>query len=393
MLRSSLKNFYARRLRSTIAQMSRWWIVAMRRVRSATQLPMDDDLRVIKSALSYEPIQVSKPLFFVAQQDQIAQLKDYLENPNLRPYEPKIIEAKNILLAAPSMVQRWRGVAFIEALLDDVTNISYPRLVLEFETMHLRPKKLWPTSVLLALPLYSNYFHWTVELLPRLQLLEGNPDMRGLPLIVPADAPQFVRETLRLSGYLDRVQFVERGVHRFASLYIPSLLSPPSHPSPIAISWLRDKLTGTLSLTNLEKKRRLYVSRRDAPTRYASNELEVEAMLGRFGFETVKMSDYSVAEQIALFSQAHIIVGVHGAALTNLVFCSPGTYVLELFLQGWFTNAFYHISLIRKLYYGYLVCPKDGEGQYVPLKELETLIVEVFKHIAERHVEAQISSQ
>jgi capsular polysaccharide biosynthesis protein len=349
---------------------------------------MDNDLRIIKSTLRYEPIQVSKPLFFVPQQNQVAQLKDYLENPNLRPYEPKIIDAKNVLLAAPSMVHRWGRVAFTEALLEDITNISNPRLVLEFETMHLRSKKHWPTSVLLALPLYSNYFHWTVELLPRLQLLEGNADLRELPLIVPGDAPPFVRETLRLSGYADQVQFVDRGIHKFANLYIPSLLSPPSHPSPMAISWLRDKLTSTLSQTNFEKKRRLYVSRRDALTRYASNEFELEAMLGKFGFETVKMSDYSVAEQINLFSQAHMIVGVHGAALTNLVFCSPGTYVLELFLQGWFTNAFYHISLIRNLYYGYLVCPKDGEGQYVPLKELETLILEILKHNADRHVGA-----
>ena len=39
----------------------------------------------------------------------------------------------------------------------------------------------------------------------------------------------------------------------------------------------------------------------------------------------------SVEEQVKFFSSADMVVGAHGAALTNLVFCRPGTRVVELF--------------------------------------------------------------
>jgi len=38
----------------------------------------------------------------------------------------------------------------------------------------------------------------------------------------------------------------------------------------------------------------------------------------------------TVAEQAALFRGAEIIVAAHGAALANLVFCAPGTTLVEL---------------------------------------------------------------
>jgi hypothetical protein len=380
MNKPSIKAFYRRRLRPAIWQISHKWIVTTGRVRSSLLLPVDSDLRIIRSSHRYEPIQVTKPLFCVNDPIQSAQLHNYLQNPNLRHYEAKIIAAKEVLVKSPTMIHRWKRIAFLEALLDEEKHICYPRHVIDFETMPLRSSKRWPAGILLALPLYSNYFHWMVELLPRLQLLEEHPEINALPLIIPADPPKFVRESLQLSGYEDRVQFLRRGVHSFDTLYIPSALSPPSHPSPAAIAWLRAKLGGSIVSASTYKKRRLYVSRRDAPTRFATNELDLEAMLKGLNFETVKMSDYTVAEQIVLFSQAKVVVGIHGAALANLVFCSRETYVLELFLEGWFTNAFYHISLIQQLHYGYLICKKDGEGQYVPIAALRTLIMQMLKH-------------
>ena len=39
----------------------------------------------------------------------------------------------------------------------------------------------------------------------------------------------------------------------------------------------------------------------------------------------------TVASQARLFANATAIIGVHGAALTNLLFAQPGTKVIELF--------------------------------------------------------------
>ena len=36
------------------------------------------------------------------------------------------------------------------------------------------------------------------------------------------------------------------------------------------------------------------------------------------------------AEQVSLFSRAHLLIGVHGAGLTNVLFMNPHSAVLEL---------------------------------------------------------------
>ena len=75
----------------------------------------------------------------------------------------------------------------------------------------------------------------------------------------------------------------------------------------------------------------LYISRRDSPARQVENEDEVTACLEPYGFQIVTLSGMSVAAQAALFGSARVVTGPHGAGFANLLFCNPGTAVLEFF--------------------------------------------------------------
>ena len=57
---------------------------------------------------------------------------------------------------------------------------------------------------------------------------------------------------------------------------------------------------------------------------------ECEATLGRL-IGTVALEDLEFRDQVALFRDAETVVAPHGGGLTNLVFCDPGTKVIELF--------------------------------------------------------------
>ena len=73
----------------------------------------------------------------------------------------------------------------------------------------------------------------------------------------------------------------------------------------------------------------VYIGRGDASTRRLLNEQELfSTVLQPLGFHAHQLSKMSVASQISLFAGARIIVGLHGAALTNLVFCKKGTRVI-----------------------------------------------------------------
>jgi capsular polysaccharide biosynthesis protein len=76
--------------------------------------------------------------------------------------------------------------------------------------------------------------------------------------------------------------------------------------------------------------KRLYVSRSDASLRRLANERQVEAVLRSRGFTIVVPGALSLVEQIRLFKGAEAVVGPHGAGMTNIGFCRPGTRVLEL---------------------------------------------------------------
>ena len=108
--------------------------------------------------------------------------------------------------------------------------------------------------------------------------------------------------------------------------------------------------------------KRLLVARK-GPTRTIANLGEVQAALSGYGFETVHLEGMSMAEQILLFQSAAFIVGPHGAGLANLLFCEPGTRVVELMPDAEFRPFFWLISAKLELVHGLQFCrTTEGEG-------------------------------
>jgi hypothetical protein len=69
--------------------------------------------------------------------------------------------------------------------------------------------------------------------------------------------------------------------------------------------------------------RRLFVTRRDAPSRRLLNEDEVFAAFRAVypGLELLSLSGMSLADQVALFAGASVVVGAHSQAFRNLLYC------------------------------------------------------------------------
>jgi capsular polysaccharide biosynthesis protein len=203
----------------------------------------------------------------------------------------------------------------------------------------------------------DNYYHFLTDVLPRLELLRRagvEPDR----YLVNRDLP-FQSELLDTLGIgAERVLTSAAHPHvRAERLLVPSL--PDSHlrTPPWLIRWLRGRL---LPRTVAPAHRRLYVSRGTRRnTRYVTNEQEVLAALVPLGFECVDPGTHSVAEQIRLFSEAELVVGAHGAGLTNLAFCTEGAGVVELFPPDYVNVCYWALcNAAGGLRYRYLV----GDG-------------------------------
>ena len=101
------------------------------------------------------------------------------------------------------------------------------------------------------------------------------------------------------------------------------------------ISWLKDNFLNPDIIINKKIKNKIYMDRGDTisnhlPQRFISNEDEIKKYLLKNNFIFVKLHETEFREQINLFHNAECIVGLHGAGFVNVVFCKPGTKIIEL---------------------------------------------------------------
>ena len=218
------------------------------------------------------------------------------------------------------------------------------------------PEQIAGTVAALAGLSGHNYFHWMVDVLPRLELLRrSGVSWQEIDWIWINSVQQpFQRETLEILGVpASKILSSDRHPYIQARLVVPSFAGHLGWLEPWALRFLRDKfLPFGDRQTNSQPDRpldRIYISRASATHRRVLNEAEVMAQLQPLGFVSVALETLSFAEQVALFAQAKVIVAPHGGGLTNLLFCQPETVVVELASPHYLRHYFWAISQPLKL--------------------------------------------
>lgn len=197
------------------------------------------------------------------------------------------------------------------------------------------------------------YYHWLFDILPRLQRTLAE----GVDRIYLQRRSAFQQVTLDLLGIGgDTVLNTEDQAWVSADELVVcchQIMTGHHHPRWV-VDWLRETLLpmgGALSPG--ERGRRLYISRAVARNRRVSNEDEIFAILAERGFEHVLAEKLPFIEQVRMFAGAEAVVAPHGAGLANLVFCDPGTKVVELFPSRTM-NAYQRLSADVGLDYAYV---------------------------------------
>ena len=191
----------------------------------------------------------------------------------------------------------------------------------------------------------TNYWHWLLDVLPRLQILKET-DFNFTEIdyfLLPSLKKNFQKESLDLLN-IDQKKFLSSHIYRHISadkIIITShpynLLNNPEVDSLNLPSWLSDYLRKNFLIKCLKKSKiknfskKIYINRKDGTSlRYIINESEVENYLEKEGFTSLKLSEYSFIDQVAIFHNANQIAGLHGAGFANIIFCKKGTKVIEM---------------------------------------------------------------
>ncbi len=203
----------------------------------------------------------------------------------------------------------------------------------------------------------GNYFHWLVDAMSRIFILEQFYNLDQIDqVLVPPLKYDFHWDGLAALGF-DRDRIVELTALECIEFECLLASTPPRGSSSVLVpGWIIDGYEKTLKRTaktmNSIAGKRVYVSRRDAPTRMFSNEEEVCEFLEGRGFDIVEMSPLDLPNKIAVFRDADVIISQTGAGLTNLMFCHENPTVIELVDErfvylpyaslAWFKKANYH---------------------------------------------------
>lgn len=204
-----------------------------------------------------------------------------------------------------------------------------------------------------------NYYHFLFDALPRYGILrEALPDVAVDAVLVPHQA-RYQRQLLDMLDIgAPLLQPTSNASWRADRLLVPSTPNHELAAPAWIVQWLRDTFRPTAAFP---QQRRLYITRGDRPnTRRYAPEPVLWPALERRGFERIDPGTFSVQEQIDLFHAAEIVVAPHGAGLSNLVFCQPGTRIVELFAADYVHMGLWNIThSIDDIEYRYLVSPGD----------------------------------
>ena len=98
-------------------------------------------------------------------------------------------------------------------------------------------------------------------------------------------------------------------------------------------SYLRNLYSHIWKNTKQEKGKRIYITRSKhlVGSRAVLNEEDLKPVLKGLGVSCYALENMTFVDTIRLFKSAEIVTGAHGAGLSWLIFCDPGTTVLEIY--------------------------------------------------------------
>ncbi len=226
------------------------------------------------------------------------------------------------------------------------------------------------TFLLIHPPWYPGYYAWLFHALPR--LLRGQESGLEFILILPENAKENYSESLKSFG-------VQRpDIHyipRKTNLYVPNLLLPENPPyedrvCPTTAKKLRKILIQYTHLQRIEAPifERIFISRAKTSCRRIANSEKVLPLLVKYKISVVSLEDFSFWQQISIASNAKIIIGSHGAALTNICFMNASASVLELTSQSCYNQSFrthyFRLASALNLNYYFLFCNHTDDASY-----------------------------
>ena len=171
----------------------------------------------------------------------------------------------------------------------------------------------------------NNYYHCLLDFFPRLFGINDHNLSKVDNIVL---GKNYLKKSLMLETLLDKINIKKKIIFLDEKTYFFNNSIMPFKPGLVQ-TINSYKQTFSKELSNFSF-RNIYISRLDSAHRGITNEKDLINYLEKYNFEIYTLSDLTFLDQIKLFNESKIIVSMHGAALSNLIFANMGTKVIEI---------------------------------------------------------------
>jgi glycosyl transferase family 61 len=276
------------------------------------------------------------PAAFVSPDPRFLQpVADFLDPGHLSP----LALIQSHIVAVPDGIAWSRGAHLTATgrLIDPLSvgmTMSMDRWLVKRQRFFPKIQRVPGTVISLSTDGHNNYYHWMLDLLPKLFIALAAGLHQGTFYL--GETHPFQKQTLELLG-IPSVWVLDCNAIPFLQaneLIVPFLgqRHPPNVFNAGKCRLLVDVFSFLIAGKTISRSlpARFVVSRAKTRSRRVVNETELLARLEPLGFRPVYLEDLSLVEQITLFARAEAIVASTGAGLVNLIHARPGIPVAIL---------------------------------------------------------------
>jgi hypothetical protein len=254
-----------------------------------------------------------------------------------------------------SFEHMWRGDKFVEEFfygMDKTKSLKTdPKILVDDGD---------PTPVIIGFNwTCGNYFHWLLQASSSIYSVVSRFGHSGFRIALP-QLSRWQEDTLARLGFanIPRVLVSPEKQYRFRKVAFASILTARSSFYSQFGAYTNALLTARSPRRTAHKL--LYVSRQDAQLRPIENEEAIIRMVKQRGFSIVEAGQHTLDQQIDIFRNADVVVGPHGAGMTNTMFSRPGAIVYEFMTHQYVNHCF--ATIAQNLGHEYFVDFFDRPG-------------------------------
>ena len=221
----------------------------------------------------------------------------------------------------------------------------------------------------------NNYFHWMFDILPRLIILEKYYNLNDINFFYCPQIKPWQLSTLSIFNIGDD-KLINSNLHRHIQADKILAVSHPWYSKGLILneaknlpSWIINEIAFKFEKygKKFECNDKIFIDRRESKYNHCQiiNDEEIKTYLKRKGFAVYKVGELNFFEQIYLFQNAKIVIGAHGAAFTNLIFCKENTKVLDIIPENHPNTVDETIAKVKNLNFKFIRTKELNEKERV----------------------------